>query len=256
LFLVHNEFSGRLLLADGAGGFKDSGQSFGPTGYNGTSVKAADFDGDGDTDAFVTYYQHGARFYFNDGKGVLTEGDQEISGSGIAVGDVDGDKDLDIVSIREGRMASIWLNDKGRFVLRETTTDIGEGILYIRLVDFDADGDLDFVALRRAAASTLWENDGRGSFRKSEQVFGSGTRLAAGDIDRDGRTDLVIGSAVWLNRGGGRFESVQTIPLGDAASLELADIDGDGDLDLLAAPFERATGKADLKLFLNTLSRR
>ena len=115
--------------------------------------------------------------------------------------------------------------------------------------------DIDLLALGRTAKSALWENDGRGSFRRLDQTFDSGTRMAAGDIDLDGKKDLIIGFAVWLNRGGGRFENAQTISPGMASALELVDIDGDDDLDLLGAELDRTTGKANLLLFLNTLRR-
>ncbi len=82
------------------------------------------------------------------------------------------------------------------------------------------------------------------------------TRTAAGDIDLDGKKDLMIGFAVWLNKGGGRFENVQTISPGPATALELVDIDGDGDLDMLAAGLDRTTGRADLFLFMNMIRRR
>ena len=251
LFLVYNQFPSRLLFGDAKGGFTDSGRAIGPPGLSGTSAKAADVDLDGDLDVFVTYYLERARLYINDGTGSLAASDQTFY-DGIAVGDLDGDGDPDIISRREEGPASLWLNDKGRFVLQDRGLDVGEGAGSISLVDTDADGDLDLFVLGRTAASSLWENDGRASFRKSAQAFNSGTRTTAGDIDLDGRVDLVIGSVVWLNRGGGRFEEAQSLSLGMSTVLELVDIDGDGDLDLLATAGDRATGKADLRLFLNT----
>jgi hypothetical protein len=255
LFLVFNEFVSRIFLGNGRGGFADSGRAIGPAGFNGTSVRAADFDGDGDTDALVTYYRNGARLYLNDGAGVLTESDTAFA-EGLETGDLDGDGDLDALSLEENGTVSFWSNDKGRFIRRENILAVGEGIIYIRLVDYDGDGDQDLVALRRDPPSSLWENDGRGGYRKLPQELSSGTRLAAGDIDRDGRMDLVVGSGVWLNKGGGKFQNVQTVDLGMAASLDLVDVDGDGDLDLLMAGLDRATNRADLKLFLNTRSKR
>ena len=252
LFLVYNEYPSRILLGDGKGGFADTGRAIGAPGLSGTSVAVADIDQDGDSDAFVTYYQERARLYLNDGTGALAASDQTFY-DGVAVGDLDGDGDADVVSLREGNPASVWLNEKGRFVLVERTVESGEGIGRLALMDLDGDGDLDLFALGRTTRSVLWENDGTGSFRKSDQEFNSGTRLAAGDIDLDGKKDLVVDFAVWLNRGGGRLENIQTVSPRPASALELVDIDGDGDLDLLGAGLDRATGRSDLLLFLNTV---
>lgn len=65
----------------------------------------------------------------------------------------------------------------------------------------------------------------------------------------------MIGPSVWLNGGDGRFAMVQTLPLALTTALHLVDIDRDEDLDLLGAALDRATDKADLELFLNTLPR-
>jgi hypothetical protein len=255
LFLVYNGHPGRVLFGDGRGGFADSGRPIGPDAYNGTSARAADFDGDGDVDVLVTYYLHEARLYLNDGTGLLTDSGRTLPAS-LEVGDVDGDGDLDALTLGEDGTVSFWLNDKGRFIRGDRTLAAGPGVFRLCRADFDADGDIDLVGLRREGPGVLLENNGRAGFRKLPQELSPGVRLAVGDIDRDGRPDLVIDSAVWLNKGGGAFELVQTVGPGEAASLELVDLDGDGDLDLLRAPLERDTGRADLRLFLNTLPRK
>ena len=80
--------------------------------------------------------------------------------------------------------------------------------------------------------------------------------MAAGDVDLDGDLDLVVGTAVWLNVGGGRFEKAQTFDSGDLpTALLLVDIDKDRDLDLLANRERRETGRTETLLFANTLRR-
>lgn len=254
LFLVFNRFPARILFSDDKGGFTDSGRTIGEPGLSGTSVEVADVDLDGDLDVFVTYYRKPARLYLNDGAGLMKESVHTFF-DGVKAGNLDGDGDADVLSSRDKGPAAIWLNEKGRFTLREGTVGDNTGIDFVYLVDIDADGDLDLMALNRTAESSIWENDGRASFHKRAQTFGSGTRMAAGDIDLDGDLDLLIGPVVWLNRGGQLFEKAQMLPLGVTTILELVDIDGDGDLDLLAAEIVRETGRADLQLFLNSLRR-
>ncbi len=77
----------------------------------------------------------------------------------------------------------------------------------------------------------------------TNQIHLNGSGVAAGDIDGDGRCDLYFcgldgGNALYRNLGGWRFEDV-TAPAGvaaseiDATGAALADLDGDGDLDLI-----------------------
>jgi len=82
---------------------------------------------------------------------------------------------------------------------------------------------------------------------------------AAGDVDADGDQDLLIampggGLQVWMNDGLGRFqdESVARLshPGNVLADIELGDLDGDGDLDLVAATAEALAGFPD-RIWLN-----
>jgi len=110
--------------------------------------------------------------------------------------------------------------------------------------------------LGRTVPTTLFENDGKGGFRKLEQTLDSGIRMAVGDVDLDGDRDLVLGAALYLNLGHGRFEKSQAFGLGDLpTALALVDVDDDGDLDLLANRGDRQRGLTELLLFVNLVRR-
>jgi hypothetical protein len=79
----------------------------------------------------------------------------------------------------------------------------------------------------------------------TNHILLNGSGVAAGDIDGDGRCDLYFSSldgpnALYRNRGNWKFEEVAAAagvacPGLDATGAVLADIDGDGDLDLLVS---------------------
>jgi hypothetical protein len=117
------------------------------------------------------------------------------------------------------------------------------------VLDFDRDGDEDLF-VGDGVRSILYENDGTGCFTDVTQPAGlarspsdgvAATGVAAGDLDGDGFADLLVTDSfgparVFVNRRGGRFEEAPggsgvSVP-GNARSAVLADVDGDGDLDL------------------------
>ena len=120
----------------------------------------------------------------------------------------------------------------------------------LAMFDADGDGDLDlFVA--RSSGQRLFRNDSRGSFSDVTAASNLGaaspppSACVAGDVNNDGLADLLVlrseRSSLYQNAKGGRFTDVSAaagIPdrLSSPAAVALADVDHDGDLDLVIAP--------------------
>jgi hypothetical protein len=136
----------------------------------------------------------------------------------IALGDLDGDDDLDaFVANWPERAETVWTNDgDGQFI------DSGQRLGDLRgldaaLGDVDGDGDLDaFVG--NEGADEVWLNNGAGSFSNSGQALGDARtwHVTLGDVDGDGDLDALVekqGTAqIWLNDGHGIFvESKQRL---------------------------------------------
>ncbi len=118
--------------------------------------------------------------------------------------------------------------------------------------DLDSDGDLDVVVLAASSLeAAVYLNPGDGSFVQPALIDMTppsispafAVNLEAGDIDRDGDLDLVTGYradfagqdglSVRRNLGDGSFDPVEAYPdTIHPLHLRLADIDGDGDLDV------------------------
>jgi hypothetical protein len=118
-----------------------------------------------------------------------------------------------------------------------------------RAVDVDADGDLDLIVACEAQPNVLLLNDGQGRFSDASgripQVALDSEDIAVGDFDRDGDPDVVIVTEdpvggvryneYYLNDGKGNFSDVHTRlpPTIESNAVAAADIDNDGDLDLV-----------------------
>ncbi len=125
-----------------------------------------------------------------------------------AVGDIDGDQDLDIVlGNAGGQRPRLWVNDGAGNFFDQTGTrlpDVKYGLRGLELVDLNGDGDLDLVGVATPEANQpggvrLFANNGQGFFveRTTPNVLnnptGTGWRgLCVGDVDQDGDSDFVI----------------------------------------------------------------
>lgn len=164
----------------------------------------------------------------------------------IALGDLDGDGDLDAFVADIGAN-QVWTND-GNGVFTDSSQSLGTSTSFaVALGDVDSDGDLDAVIANYAnQTNKLWLNNGSGVFTDSGQTLGNGqtTDVYLGDLDGDSDLDIFFiqnggGQKVWLNNGSGTFASNgQTLGASNSFGGALGDVDGDGDLDAIVAnPF-------------------
>ena len=209
----------------------DSGQALGTAGSE--AIDLGDLDGDGDLDAFVGNTQGSGEVlqnnlpnevWLNDGSGQFSDSGQMLGQQrtyAVALGDVDGDGDLDALVGNDGA-DELWLNyGDGRFILSAQSWS-QRITLTAALVDMDGDGDLDAVTGHELTSSfawwrqgIIWWNDGRGHFTKGPTIrYRPNGALAVGDVDGDALPDLVVGELdevkVWLNEGNGRFSPAPT----------------------------------------------
>jgi hypothetical protein len=193
----------RLYLNDGRGRFRAAGQT--PLPGITSAVGIGDLNGDGRQDVVVSGWRNEAkddcpnRVLLNDGKGQLADTGQQLDeemrhSHGLALGDFDGDRDLDVIVVAQGAPSAghVYLNDgKGRFT---SGPRIGtSSIENVALADFDGDGDLD-VFLACIGPDEVWLNDGRGGFADSTLRLGSAWswQLAVGDLNGDRLPDVLV----------------------------------------------------------------
>jgi hypothetical protein len=117
------------------------------------------------------------------------------------------------------------------------------------VVDLNGDGRLDLVATARLMQPALhvWLGDGKGAFTPLKPTWtdiGYGA-LATGDINGDGFPDIVAAShfgrvQTLLSDGRGGFKEKILQKEDGYVAAQLADLDGDGHLDLILVGYEKA----------------
>jgi Flp pilus assembly protein TadD len=227
-----------------------------------------DADHDGDLDLFLCGVELGSgsasrtgnQLWGNNGDGTFTNhaagASLECAGSRTVLvlpGDLDGDRDADLVVLREGEPAKVFLNQLlGRYVEAPLAGLIMRGDWGGALQDVTGDGLPDLVVLGGSPPQlALFVGDGRGGFQPNS-TFDQPARAAASwgplravrvvDLDLDGDLDIACFSGqeghALMNDGAGRFALISRVWRAAAGSewvaVELLDANGDTVADLLA----------------------
>lgn len=258
LFVASQYHPSRLFLNLGDETFQDITYSSGIV-VNGAaqSPSFCDADGDGDLDLYLTNDQSWNYFFFNNGDNTFTDSTAWSCAPGRGASFSGFFSDINNDSIPDLYVTSRYMKNimylgigNGQFW---DATNWSNTLCSINgtssiLFDYDNDGDLDLYAVNSGnyECDSFYRNDGGGQFENityqaliSDNGYGRG--VMCGDFNHDGFQDVIINmdtgnTKVYQNNGNGTFSDV-TATSGIAyceepTSCSIADIDGDGDLDL------------------------
>ncbi|MCB0572522.1 MAG: VCBS repeat-containing protein, partial [Phaeodactylibacter sp.] len=247
----------RILLNDGAGHYSDF--SVIPMGNLTPSPnEGADFNGDGEIDLAVsTAHSNEVRILFGDGQGGFPHIDVYNTGAGargLSVLDCnsDGYDDIFITNRISDNITLLSNYGDGSFLVQDMNT-AGDGETACAVADANNDGLPDvFIGSYNSQELSLLLGDGQGGFTFSDAIAVNGRpwMIAAADLNGDGFADVASANsngnrmAIAFGDGNGQLSapvhytnSALLFPL----AIDLGDLDGDGDLDIVTSNYSGPT---------------
>jgi len=219
LYVVYQEQRNRMYRNKGNNIFEDiaSMPKYGladSASFIDQAASLGDVDNDGDLDLYVSGGVGANLLFRNNGDTTFTEigmsanVTNDLSGQGVAFGDIDNDQDLDLYVANgapgQNHVNRLYKNKWNEGELRfddissaAGVADIGFGT-GVAFADVENDGDLDlFLVNTSGQQNRIFLNDGRGFFTKVDTAAGiggatHGRGTAFGDIDKDGDLDLYV----------------------------------------------------------------
>ena len=203
------------------------------------------------------------------GHGDGTLGAPQVYSSGafaardLAVADVNGDGNPDLLVANgavnpdltgSGSVGVLLGKSDGTFLAAQTF-DSGSSILMsLAVADVNMDGKLDLLTAHESAFVGVLLGNGDGTFQAAYSAAGvTAESIVSADVSGDDKLDLLVATTdshgaaagVLLGNGDGTFQPLQNYYTGipNLTSIAAADVDGDGQLDLLLA--HRACGSCN-----------
>ena len=212
-----------------------------------TGAWAADIEADGDLDIVLGSQQGDPTVLRNNGDGTFLDIHPFTGTSGLAGfawADLDQDGDPDASLLDSAGVLAVFSNERqGQFSKRSLPSNFPT-VNAINVGDINWDGGFDLVILQTDGTLTRLSDKDHGAGWEQAEVGRVGTypkvpgSLRIADVDNNGGLDVVllasqpVGSVVWLSEDNGRLFFDRGIQFGERL-LDLADVNGDGRLDVL-----------------------
>jgi hypothetical protein len=219
------------------------------SGFPAASYAVADFNGDGKPDIAETDSGAGTVIVLlNDGTGrpvVSKAYGAGVAPRTVAAADLNGDGRPDlIVTNSQSANVSILLNVGSGLFSSATNFAVANDPIGIAFGDFNGDGKIDIAIGANSSGDgklSILLGNGSGSFTTAPNspilIGGQANGVAVADFNSDGKQDVVIatfsiGYFLLLGDGTGRFGAPAKISDISGASVNTADLNGDGKPDL------------------------
>jgi hypothetical protein len=246
-------------------------KNFNVAGRYPSSMATGDFDGDGKLDLVTANTPSGVvSVQLNSSSGAIlgalgfggidfskarkfVSGPEPNPGAGplgdpqhVAVGDVDGDRRLDII-VRDSLGAVNWLRGTGNGSFEAAKLLVqgqGRGGGALATGSLNGDDKLDYVIESGPRHVSVVLSDEGGGLKApvTYEVSSTPWAIVVQDVNRDGKSDLLVASdvnntvSVLLNDGSGAFGAGTTLTVGaQPQAMVAADLNGDGKVDLAVA---------------------
>ncbi len=233
---------------------EDFTASAGLAGLDALGAVTIDYDRDGDSDLYLV--RNGPNRLLRNDAGQFIDvsevTDAAEAGEGVTAEPADFNNDgLADIFVVNRKPACVLLKGLGEGVFQPLPRSglALNGVEAAKWADYDHDGDLDLMTLEASSRKkgklepSVHRNNGDETFLRQEGLLGgavSGRSIAVGDFDRGNDIDFVLGSkdgpvVVCMNLRKGPFRCVPQAGFRRHELVACADLNGDGELDLIGA---------------------